>query len=443
MNNSGIEWTKKTWNPIIGCSKISVGCANCYAEKIAVRLAANPTTPWYKDVIADGEWNGKTVLVAHKLTEPLKTKKTSMIFVGSMTDLFHESVPYAWLDKIFAVMALCPQHTFLALTKRHDRMKEYVCNAAAESGGGVWSTAYNDISYSFTWPLPNVWLGVTAENQARVDERVPILLDTPAAKRFVSIEPMLGAVDTSRWIRPTAMMQPGKAPKTWSEWNAKKLWPDWVPEKWRSHIEGFWSESYGRSPVAWLKSAIQNNCPPHGAMMTDTSPLGSKIPVTGRFLHTWNNMCVLIDDGGKPHVTSTPVKHLFDPGPRSAAYAPISWLICGGETGPGARPMHPDWARGLRDQCIAGGVPFFFKHWGEWAPRSGHRLQGGLSAAALDPDCTRWECKRLTSTGGDGWSLKDVDGGDDIYMQRVGKKLAGHLLDGQEWQQIPEEYDND
>lgn len=193
-----ISWTDASWNVIVGCSKCSPGCLNCYAEKMAVRLAFMGNEAYAK-VVNRGtvnSWNGKTCFNAIALNKPLHWKKPRKIFVCSMGDLFHESVPFEWIDKVFAVMALCPQHTFQVLTKRADRMKEYFNrhvkmrteDFASEMSG-------KQIRLTDRWPLPNVWLGVTAENQEMADKRIPILLQTPAAKRFVSVEPMLGPVD--------------------------------------------------------------------------------------------------------------------------------------------------------------------------------------------------------------------------------------------------------
>ena len=173
---SKITWTDQTWNPIIGCSKTSPGCANCYAEKMAFRQTRMRPGCEYCSVIGDdGRWNGKTEFVKSALEKPLHWRKPRMIFVCSMSDLFHESVPLIWIDKVFNVIAKCPQHTFQILTKRASRMAQY-------------------FAFSMHGDLKNVWLGVTAEDQQRADERIPHLLNCPAV-RFVSIEPMLGPVN--------------------------------------------------------------------------------------------------------------------------------------------------------------------------------------------------------------------------------------------------------
>ena len=192
---SKIEWTEKTWNPASGCTKISDGCKNCYAEKMAYRLQAMGTK---------GYENGFAVtLHPEKLDEPLKHKKPTIYFVCSMGDLFHEDMPFEFIDSVWAVMAAAGQHTFQVLTKRPDRMKEYLENqkySPNSLGIAFARIAGNKKTKDFLQPLPNVWLGVTAENQEQADKRIPILLDTPAALRFVSIEPMLSGIDLKKHL---------------------------------------------------------------------------------------------------------------------------------------------------------------------------------------------------------------------------------------------------
>jgi len=157
-----IQWTDKTWDPIVGCSVSTPGCTNCYAMKIASRLGSMPNMPRYhgltQKVNDNAVWTGKTRLVESALMQPIKRKKPTMYFVNSMGDLFHESVPDEWIDAVFSVMARAPQHTFQVLTKRADRMQDYVasCQIGADNSGHV-------------WPLPNVWLGVSVEDQTRAD----------------------------------------------------------------------------------------------------------------------------------------------------------------------------------------------------------------------------------------------------------------------------------
>jgi protein gp37 len=219
-DKSKIEWTEATWNPIVGCSVVSPGCTNCYAMRWAAyaldgtrrRDTGEPKFPHYagttRRVNGKAVWTGKVALAPeHVLTAPLRRRRPTTWFVNSMGDLFHESVPDEWIDKIFAVMALCPQHTFQVLTKRSARMRAYCSQDTAP--GRIWADAMEiggradvpvpqlDVTSKRVgaMPLPNVWLGVSAEDQKRADERVPDLLATPAAVRFVSAEPLLGPID--------------------------------------------------------------------------------------------------------------------------------------------------------------------------------------------------------------------------------------------------------
>jgi protein gp37 len=262
MAGTKIEWADAVWNPITGCTPISEGCANCYAKRMANRLKGRSGYP------ADDPF--RISYHQDRVSDPFSWSKAKRVFVCSMADLFHEDVDFRSIRRLIAGM-LRPYgrdhwHTFMILTKRPQRMQEFF----------EW-LARADRTFTIEWPLPNVWLGVTAENQARADERIPVLLQIPAAVRFVSIEPMLGPVDFQELSRPFEFHQ---SPYGWHQWWPKKL----------------------------------------------------------------------------------------------------HWVICGGETGPGARPVNPDWARGLRDQCQTAGVPFFFKGWGKWIQNpsnAGKRLLDG------------------------------------------------------------------
>ncbi len=199
--NSKIEWTDATWNPMAGCSIVSPGCHNCYAMRTAYRLAAmgqkkyQGTTEKKNGRIL---WTGKINTDESALSIPLKKKKPTTWFVNSMSDLFHESVPFDFIDKVFAVMALCPQHTFQILTKRPERMAEYTTTSHRQEAIELAMSlvdGYPEEDYDVIWPLPNVWLGTSCEDQQRADERIPHLLRCPAAVRFVSAEPLLGPID--------------------------------------------------------------------------------------------------------------------------------------------------------------------------------------------------------------------------------------------------------
>lgn len=198
--HSTIEWTDATWNPIVGCSIVSPGCTNCYAMSMAARIEKMQPGSHYagttKTVNGNHVWTGKLALAPdHILTAPLRRKKPRRIFVNSMGDLFHESVPEHWIDLVFAIMALSPQHTFQCLTKRSKHMREYMTGGWQSRIGAIMDEIkpVEIGKWGFVAEhLDNCWLGVSAEDQARADERVPDLLDTPAAVRFVSYEPALG-----------------------------------------------------------------------------------------------------------------------------------------------------------------------------------------------------------------------------------------------------------
>jgi protein gp37 len=339
MNNTSIEWTDSSWNPIRGCSRVSEGCRNCYAEKVAYRFSG-PGLP-YEGLVRinaagerEPEWNGQVQFVEEHLLDPLRWKEPRRIFVNSMSDLFDENMKDEWIDRIFAVMALRPQHTFQVLTKRPERMLAYISDADAHFRISAYAlgildgslTGKEDVSLlkPGQWPLPNVWLGVSVENQKAADERIPLILQTPAAVRFISAEPLLGP----------------------------------------------------------LNIGIH---------------LGTDI----------------------------------DPSDNNREYPGLDWVIVGGESGPGARPMHPDWARSLRDQCQDENVPFFFKQWGEWAPgECVDKTSGKVQTADWFNGVWGFSEENLANYEG------HIDDEPDLY--RVGKKAAGAFLDGREWREFPE-----
>lgn len=311
-----IEWTDATWNPVTGCSVQSPGCKNCYAMKLAgTRLRHHPSRAGLTQESAAGPvWTGETRFNADWLEQPLQWTRARMIFVCAHGDLFHPSVPDEWIDQVFAVMALAERHTFQVLTKQAQRAAEYFAHPVRapligqQVGQINLRRTGNPVAEWSGVPLPNVWIGASAEDQHRLDERLPHLVAIPAAVRYLSLEPLLGSVQIDqRLITP---------------------------------IEG-------------------------------TSQHGQRF---------------------------------------------IDWVIVGGESGNGARPMHPEWARGLRDQCQAAGVAFFFKQWGAWAPGSNF------------PD-------HIPS--GESCSF-DQNMDDNARVWKVGKKAAGRLLDGRTWDQFPE-----
>lgn len=220
--NTGIEWTDATWGPVTGCSKVSPGCAHCYAETIALRFwptqypAMPPREPLTPESVRHGRPREFTDVQCHedRLDTPLRWRKPRRVFVNSMSDLFHEDVSDAFIDRVFAVMALSYAHTFQILTKRADRMRAYL---SAPDVGLRWLAAIyshhaghrntDDQAYQERdverWSregLPNAWLGVSCENQHFADARIPLLLQTPAAVRFISAEPLLGPVDLEPYL---------------------------------------------------------------------------------------------------------------------------------------------------------------------------------------------------------------------------------------------------
>ena len=330
--NSKIEWTDATWNPIRGCSRVSEGCRNCYAEKIAARFS-KPDQPFHglaEMKRGEARWTGVMQLVAGKLDEPLHWKKPRRVFVNSMSDLFHEKVNFEWIKKVWNVISECPQHTFQILTKRPQRMLDFA----------QWMAGADDISIA-AWPR-NTWLGVSVEDQSTADERIPLLLKTPASVRFISAEPLLSEIKL-RW--------------------------EWV--------------SAGK-------------------------PLG-----------------------GGPQV------NLREPWAEPTPLPKLDWVICGGESGPGARPMHPDWARTIRDQCNAAAVPFFFKQWGEWREELPN-----IPTVTFDADkfvMAEKSSRCYVSVNGHVIKREKAMKSNTPYrsMDRVGKKEAGRTLDGREWNEYP------
>ncbi len=351
MADTAIEWTDKVWNPIAGCSVLTPGCTNCYAMKMAARLEAmgQPTYAGLtRSTKAGPVWTG-TVRAAPEATllKPLYWKKPKRIFVNSMSDLFHDGVADETIDRVFAVMALAPQHTFMVLTKRSARMRQYLskCKDSIVEHLRAAEPAPSRETFDRAWrgwPLPNVWLGVSVEDHARADERIPDLLATPAAVRFISAEPLLGPVDLTRLVQTGPTREDGEREGFDALLGEYKIWGGGI----------------GDAEDGWMARTL----------------------------------------------------------PR------LDWVIAGGESGPDARPMHPDWARSLRDQCAAASVPFFFKQWGEYSPAE-------LVEAGADGE--PW---RKSPDGTRTWSLgewgKPREQLPAVSSRRVGKKAAGDLLDG-------------
>jgi protein gp37 len=322
--HSDIEWTGATWPIVQGCDPVSQGCVRCYAVPLLWRMAHNPNPKisgplqgvTEKHVNASGEtilrFTGKIALRHDRLTWPLRWKKPLRIFVPSHGDLFHKDVPDAFIDQVFEVMGACDDqglgHEFQLLTKRSARQRDYM-----QSRGPRIAWNKRRIGPD-AWPPRNVWFGVSAENQEEANERIPHLLETPAAVRFVSLEPLLGPID--------------------------------------------------------LASSVARG--------------------------TWGTK--------------------------------LDWAIVGGESGNGARPMHPDWARALRDQCATAGVSFFFKQWGRFAPQHDDPMEPFFASMKEgDPDHVIHK----------GRCFGRVNGQRPWFMFDLGKKAAGRLLDGRTHDAMP------
>jgi protein gp37 len=353
-DRSSIEWTDATWNPVTGCTKVSAGCDNCYAETFAERWRGTPGHHFE---------NGFDVqLRPDKLDQPLRWKKPRRIFVNSMSDLLHEKVPNGYVADVFAVMALTPQHTYQLLTKRHGRLRSLLNNQAfwyevgrkARHRGYHNDRAANHLGdgsniYDTSWwethrALPNAWLGVSVENQRWAEGRIPALLETPAAVRWISAEPLLGALD------------------------------------------------------------LRNLKARNGALID----------------------CLSGD-------VATPEGDVY-----CGAPSVLDWVVVGGESGAKARPMHPDWARSLRDQCEKAHARFLFKQWGAWAPWASH-LEG--------EDGPGDTFVNLDGATGHVWFNEDLGrptnyagqwGEDSQVVSRAGKKRAGRELDGRTWDEFPQ-----
>jgi len=287
-------------------------------------MAGNPQTSVYDGLTtADGKWCGVVRTIPSRLIDPIRWRRPRMIFVCSMSDLFHETTPEEFIDEVFAAILAAPRHIFQLLTKRPQNMAKYFKPGKQDKVVKLAHKRYVEFRHHFAdyhgeWPPSNAWLGVTAENQKCADERIPMLLQTPAAVHFVSAEPLLEPIDFTGWLYD-----------------------------------------------------FQKGEPPEGIARIATPPL--------------------------------------------------SWVICGGESGPHARPCHPSWVRRIRDDCREAGVPWFFKGWGEYVQR-----------------------KQMTLNQADLWRAKSGNLKDDPWADRpdeflrLGKKAAGCTLDGRTWNEFPE-----
>lgn len=330
---TNIEWCDSTFNPWIGCSKVSPGCDNCYAEQ---------STPARVQGIRWGAKNNRKRTSISNWQKPLAWNKAhaeffskhgrrQRVFCASLADVFDNAVDQGWRDDLFGLIEATPNLDWLLLTKRISNVPNML-----------------PVPFDFDRHFPNVWIGTTIVNQEEADRDIPKLVAVPARVHFLSMEPLLGPVEIEDYL----------------------------------YIEYPSCTGFVASPRYDL--GYCDRCAGHESDPIHTSPKGK-----------------------------------------------VDWVIVGGESGPGARPMHPDWARSLRDQCQAAGVPFFFKQWGEFA---------NASAAGFDDDA-------FDAAKSGGWV--EMDGRysfgeaanpvakDARHVFRVGKKLAGRLLDGRTWNQFP------
>lgn len=282
---------------------------------------------------------------------------------------------------------------------------------------------------------------------------MPVLCQVQAAgPRVVSVEPMTGAMDITRWLPRVAGPWQGTPPKTWAE----VVWPEWVPAEVREQIASFWAESSGRSPGHY-QASIRGNCyddiPNFGTRGRFHRVCTRDQWVEGRYIHAWNNIGrVVLDDGTYECVSIGSMKPAA---PSERASAPghgwqistLGWVIAGGESGPKARPSHPDWFRALRDQCVAAGVPFFMKQHGEFAevnPDARDPVTGG--PVTRDPedsdDAATFILGLSVGIAPDGRVARSLDAMEEgvpyRHMTRLGKKAAGRLLDGRTWDEVPD-----
>lgn len=334
MQATTIEWADRTWNPVTGCTKVSQGCKNCYAERFYERFNGHGTFKFIH-------------LHRERLSAPVGWKKPSMIFVNSMSDLFHESVPFDFIYRVILIMTQdAPWHIYQILTKRPDTAVAFF----------KWLRTTRNISLE-RWP--RIWIGVSVEDQKTADERIPLLMEIPAAVRFLSCEPLLGPVD----------------------------------------IDSF---KYHFGSIGPLCESCSGN---------------------GYYKDNFHTPC--------PHCKTT--------GGNPWA---IHWVICGGESGPGARPMHPDWVRLIRDKCEKHSIPFFFKQWGAWLPfeqdaqppfyncsANGANFDGhGMNFMDSNADAGKWN----GGTWMDGFEAQlycAATNNNPVMFLRRNKKKNGNLLD--------------
>lgn len=397
--NSKIEWTHHTFNPWIGCQKVGPGCDHCYAEAMMdTRLGRVQWGPHAaRSRTSPSYWRKPMVWDAAAKSAGQRHR----VFCASLADVFdnHASILPEWRDDLWALIAATPHLDWMLLTKRPGNIANML-----------------PVPFDFEKQYPNVWLGCTVVNQAEADRDIPKLLAVPAAVRFLSMEPLLGPVDLRRWTASANVTCKACKHFFWlhdadpCDHAESGAWTLACPNCGDCRCKPAWTPADARHlqmepPADWLDRSV------------------------GRF--------------DRVH-------------PTIALSSMIDLVIVGGESGPGARPMHPDWARSLRDQCVAAGVPFFFKQWGEWVPLCAlgetaadalYRVQSPEAAAREAPRKCLHDSICLSPDGstfslGQAGQVHKIEEGAfsdhrSMSMYRVGKKAAGRLLDGRTWDQMP------
>ena len=338
MKNTAIEWADHTFNPWVGCTKVSPACDHCYAENLMSSRM---------HVVQWGTGQPRKRTSARTWNDPLRWNAEAerlgvryRVFCASLADVFDNEVPLQWRQDLFELIGRTLHLDWLLLTKRIGNAKTMMADALS-----AFPSANRD---GMIWPLPNVWLGATICDQTEADRDVPKLLDTPAARRFVSLEPLLGPVNLN---------------------------------------------GIGRYTSGWRNIDALRGIDTHGHLAMSPSQCSSMV--------------------------------------SSVIGAPkLDWVIVGGESGAHARPMHPEWVRALRDQCVDAGVPFLFKQHGEW-----------LATEFCDDDMAMIPSKKTVYVCRDGSFHDGSNGvnffGGDQETAWVGKKGAGRVLDGRTWDEVP------
>ena len=481
-----IQWAKATWSPVTGCTKVSEGCRNCYAERLNNRVNDRP----FSEVVCHPE----------RLDIPFHWKRPRKpIFVCSMGDLFHEGVPDEFIDRVMAVITLTRRHRYIVLTKRPERMYEYIMRTgrsidyldkpALDMG---YTLKYEGIGLVW-WPITNLILGVSVEDQATADERIPWLLKTPAVCRAVSYEPALGSIDFTPYLsyigyKPINQIggdyatenerrnclpsgttgrtgnrdgrenlasheQEGESLERGCEYNemqkaegGERYGAIFASENNDESGENICSgsspcmETFPRinttrddgKPQERQKEGQSSGKPRTGDIFTTGETLNVRPRESQRYKESIRGEKSSLQIDGQTSNRDKREKESRDEADRFSeriqrstanhiknSSPSLSWIICGGESGPNAHPMHPDLARSARDQCVAAGVPFWFKQWGEWVPI----LEEGYEFKTVTKERAKTHIKI--------WDDRDIS-------YRVGKKAAGNTLDGQVWEQVPE-----